>query len=218
HALDAARGASSPEAEALALSGLADAYYAEGRMRSAATAFAQCIALARAHGFGRIEVANLPMLGLTRYFDGEVRDALNLSEEAMSAAERVGNKRAEIVASHTLGYILTEYDEFERARKMLERSQVIAKEIGARRFEAENWLFLADVDRLAGDRARARASALTALAIGRETGLDYIGGLIFGELVVLAEDDEERRQMEAEALPLLERGGIAHNHLWFYEL
>ena len=58
-----ARRSGSPEAEARALGGLADAAYAQGRMRTAFEQFSRCVALSREHGFGRIEVANRSMVG-----------------------------------------------------------------------------------------------------------------------------------------------------------
>jgi hypothetical protein len=58
-----AQRSGSPEAEARALGGLADAAYAQGRMRSAFDHFSRCVALSQQHGFGRIEVANRSMVG-----------------------------------------------------------------------------------------------------------------------------------------------------------
>ena len=55
-----ARDAGSLEAEAAAMGGLGDGYYLQGRMRSANRQFRACVAMARQHGFGRLEVANLP--------------------------------------------------------------------------------------------------------------------------------------------------------------
>ena len=58
----------SAEAEARALGGLADAAYAEGRMRSAFEFFSRCVAISREHGFKRIEVANRSMVGFSRLY------------------------------------------------------------------------------------------------------------------------------------------------------
>ena len=67
-----ARRSGSPEAEARALGGLADAAYAQGRMRSAFEHFSRCVALSQQHGFGRIEVANRSMVGFSRIYLNEV--------------------------------------------------------------------------------------------------------------------------------------------------
>ena len=70
------RGASaSPEAEARALGGLADAAYAQGRMRTAFEHFSRCVDLSREHGLGRIEVANRSMVGFSRMYLNEARQA-----------------------------------------------------------------------------------------------------------------------------------------------
>ena len=52
--LSYARRSGSAEAEARALGGLADAAYAQGRMRTAFEHFSSCVSLSREHGFGRI--------------------------------------------------------------------------------------------------------------------------------------------------------------------
>ena len=58
-ALSCARRSNSPRDEARALSGLADAYYAQARMLTAGEHYSRCVTLCREHGFGRIEAANL---------------------------------------------------------------------------------------------------------------------------------------------------------------
>jgi tetratricopeptide (TPR) repeat protein len=71
-ALELAQAIGSPEAEARALGGLADAEYARGRMLSSHARFKACVELAREHGLGRIEVANMSMMAFTHLFSGDV--------------------------------------------------------------------------------------------------------------------------------------------------
>ena len=71
--LELARAAGSAELEAQAQGGLGDAEYVRGRMLSAGRHFRACIELCRQHGFGRIEVASLPMAALTRILCRRVR-------------------------------------------------------------------------------------------------------------------------------------------------
>jgi class 3 adenylate cyclase/tetratricopeptide (TPR) repeat protein len=215
-ALDFARRAGSPELEALALSGLGDAYYAEARMRSAADAFGRCVALAREHGLGRIELANLPMLAFTRFFSGEVRPAVEIGRSAATAARRVGARRGEIIAHHLLFTAYLELAELDEAQAALDAGHAAAIKLKARRFEAESVAFMAQLARVRGDRATALTWAREALAIARETGIDYIGGIVLGEMAAAAEDEGERRAAIEEGLALLARGGLSHNHLWFY--
>ncbi|MDF2765716.1 MAG: hypothetical protein K0S81_2710 [Rhodospirillales bacterium] len=215
-ALEFGRLAGSAELEALALSGLGDALYAEGRMRSAADAFGRCVSLAREHGLGRIEVANLPMLAFTRLFSGEVHAALELGHSAVAAARRVGNRRGEIIAHHLVFATNLELDRLDQAKEALEAGHVVAVELKARRFQAESLGFMAQFARISGDRATAVARSREAVALARETGLEYIGGIVLGELAAAALDHAEMRSARDEALTLLERGTLAHNHLWFY--
>ena len=215
-ALEFARRAGSAELEALALSGLGDAHYADARMRSAAAAFAQCVALAREHGLGRIELANLPMLAFTRFFSGEVRPAIEIGHSAAATARRVGARRGEIIAHHLLFTAYLELAQLDKAEAAAHAGHAAAIELKARRFEAESAAFLAQLARIDGDRATAVKWAREALAIARETGIDYVGGTIFGELAAATEDPLERRNAIAEGLALLARGGLSHNHLWFY--
>ena len=67
-ALEFARQAGSVEAEAKALGGIGDAYYAQGRIRKAHEVFTRCVALAREHGLLRVEASYLTMLGVTSAF------------------------------------------------------------------------------------------------------------------------------------------------------
>ena len=72
-ALELARSAGAAELEAMALGGLGDAEYVRGRMSSAHDRFSECVGLCERHGFGRIEVANRPMMAFTQWFAGDSR-------------------------------------------------------------------------------------------------------------------------------------------------
>jgi hypothetical protein len=186
-------------------------------MRSATQAFARCVALAREHGLGRIEVANLPMLALNEFLNGEVRAALEIGRAAVAAARRVGNRRGEIIGHHGVYTACLELDDLEAARRALEDGHIAAIELKARRFEAESAGFMAQFARCTGNRAEALAKAHEALAIARETGIEYVGGMILAELAASTEDEAERQAAREEALALLARGGLVHNHFWFYQ-
>src|SRR5690606_22574721 len=107
-ALAFAGSAGSPDAEARALSGLADALYAQGRMLTAGTYFERCIALARQHGLGRIEVANRCMAALPLLFSCKTEAAHAAAIAAVEAASRVGHQRAEMIAGEIAHMVLHE--------------------------------------------------------------------------------------------------------------
>ena len=108
-----ARRLGSAEAEARALGGLADAAYAQGRMRTAFENFSRCVALSREHGFGRIEVANRSMVGFSRLYLNEAREARADGDEAVRAAVLVGQPRAEMLGEFMGAFACYELGEYE---------------------------------------------------------------------------------------------------------
>ncbi len=215
-ALEYARGAGSPESEARALGGLADAEYARGRMRTANGHFRQCIALCREHGFGRIEVANLCMLGLTRYYLGELQGASEDTLAAVEAAARVNHQRAELIGCLCVFYWAVEIGDWPLLKEYTERSAMLAKRLGARRFEADCLHFLSRCYAVEGRRTEALDLLREAVTISRETGVTYGGARIFGFLALTTDDPDERKRAIEEGEAILRSGAVAHNHFWFY--
>ena len=130
-----ARLSGSAEAEARALGGLADAAYAQGRMRTAYDCFSGCVALCQQHGFGRIGVANRSMVGFSRAYLNEPRQAREDGDAAARVAAMVGQPRAELLGE-TMG-LLSSYElaDYEALRAYLGRTLRLVRQLGARRFE-----------------------------------------------------------------------------------
>lgn len=216
-ALAQARVAGSVEAEANALSGLGDASYVSGRMRTANERFRVCTQLAHSHGLGRIEVANKNMLGWTCHFLGRIDEALAIGEEALEMARRVSAQRTEALVRITLAYIQGWLvGELDPALGHLDRAQVLARALGAVRFEAEDLVFRALLEFRAGRRQSALAQARDALAFCRGTAMDFIGPTALGALAQISTDEAERLQALAEGEALLAKGSISHNHFDFH--
>ncbi len=214
-ALELARKAGSAELEAAALGGLADGDYMRGHYRSACERFTECVEISRAHGFGRIEVANLPMIAITAIWCGESQRALDIALETIDAARQVGHGRAEMIARHGACLCYMMRAEFDLARQHIDTGVMLARQLGARRFEAEDLMFCAELDFLEGDRAGALKAARSALAISREVGMAFMGPGILGVIALVTEDDAERHAASAEAEALLAAGSISHNHIFF---
>jgi tetratricopeptide (TPR) repeat protein len=214
-ALTLARDAGSAELEAAALGGLADAEYMRGRLRTACARFTECVKVSRVHGFGRIEVANLPMVAFTALWSGDFQRAFDLAFESIDAARRIGHSRAEMIAHHVAFMCRRARGEIDLARQHVSEAAALSRRLGARRFEAEALLFRAELDYFAGDRRTALAAARDADAICRETGLAYIGPMTLGGLALITDDDAERRACSVEAESLLAAGSISHNHVSF---
>lgn len=216
--LDHARAAGSPESEARALSGLGDACYAAGRMLSAGDYFGRCIALASAHGLGRIEVANRSMAALSRLYACDLDTALSQARATVEMASRVGHQRADMISSEITYLILREIGDMDAAEPHARRALELSRKLGARRFEAEDLTFLAQVARDRGERGEALRLLEAALAISREVGMRYIGALILGEIAAATDDAERRAAALAEGEAHLHRGSVSHAHLWFYQV
>ena len=214
--LELARAAGSAELEAQAQGGLGDAEYVRGRMLSAGRHFRACIELCRQHGFGRIEVASLPMAALTAFYAGEYERALDEGTAAIEAARRVGHRRAEMIASHNVFQCHAERADWVAARAHAERATALARQLRARRFEAEGLLFLAAVEGACGQRTVAASLMREALAIGRETGMAFLGPALLAWLALFTDDDAERRAAVAEGEALLAAGSVSHNYFFFY--
>jgi len=206
-----------PDLEAAALGGLGDAEYARGHMLSAHRYFGRCIEICRVHGFGRIEVPNLPMAAVTRFYGGELAEAFAEATAAVRAAEQVGHHRATMISCQIVYFTATARGETEVARDHVERGLDLSRQLRARRFEAELLWFDAERRRADGCRVEALAQIREALAISRETGISYIGPAILGALARTTDDEAERRAALAEAEELLAAGSISHNYFWFYQ-
>ena len=214
-----ARQAGSQQAEAAALGGLGDGYYLQGRMRSANQQFRQCVALARAHGFGRLEVANLSMIGWSGLHLAEVAASVAVGHEAIDLALRASQPRAEVMARQLVawveGLIRGRLDEAERQAAA---ALGLARALGAKRFEAQNRGMVAMFALRSGDQERARQLAQEAIAICREHGMGHIGPWVHGVCALVEADREARVRWLEEGERELALGCVSHNHVQLREL
>lgn len=218
-ALEAARRGGSLEAEAAALGGLGDAHYLQGRMRSACDQFEACVALSRRQGYGRLEVANLPMVGWTMQHLNRIAAAVDVAGEAIALAEIAGQPRAEMLARMLSVWL----DGLVRGNAQEADMQAAAcrslvDRLGARRFEAQLRACSAVFSWRRGDRARARDEAQTALEICREHGMGHCGPWVYGVCALVETDPGARRDLLAQGEAQLLRGCVSHNHIWLREL
>lgn len=211
-----ARLANSPEAEARALSGVADAEYARGRMITAYDHFRRCIELCREHGFGRIEVANLSMLGFSRYFFDTIQNSREDGIAAVEAARKVGHHRAELLGQVLCVYALVELGELDRAEAHSVEAQALALQLGAMRFEAQNLTWLARIRIAQSRRSEALELLEQALQISRDTGVTFTGPRVLSGTALATQDPEKRRSVLEEGEAVLRSGAISHNYFWFY--
>ncbi len=211
-----ARQANSAEHEARALSGLADAYYMRGRMRSASHHYQKCIEISREDGFGRIEVANLNMLGLANLYQIRLKSALEFTRAGAETAAKVGHLRAEGNAWRTTGHILYEMGEYERAQRQYELALDLARRIGSGRFEANSLIGLGKVLAAKNQTFDAVTHLERAISLCNETGVTFAGPWALGALAAVTDDAGTRNRALEQGETILRCGCVGHNHFWFY--
>jgi class 3 adenylate cyclase/tetratricopeptide (TPR) repeat protein len=217
-ALESAQRAGSPEWEAQALGGLGDAEYARGRLLTAHQLFIRCFDLCRRHGFGRIEVANLCMVGGggTYHYMHDLDAALTASLSAIDMSEKFGHDRATINANFSASQVYFDIGEFSKAEMCIERMKALVERIATRRFMARCLHHEGRIRLAQGHRREAAKLCRTAMKISRETGTGYCGALILATLARASDDAHERAEALSEGQRLLDDGCLSHNYYEFY--
>jgi class 3 adenylate cyclase/tetratricopeptide (TPR) repeat protein len=215
-ALKFARDAGSVEGEVRALGGLGDAYYQRGHMITAHEHFRRCVEFSRKNGLGRIEVANLSMLGFTREYVNELREALKNGLDTIELALKVDHRRAELLGRMMVLQILTEMIDVDAAKEHLKEAWVLVGRLGARRFEPALLTYEAKLLRACGRRVEAMKLCERAMIICREIGVEFTGPRVLGELALDTDDPERRRQALHESECILRMGVVSHNHFYFF--
>lgn len=210
-----AREAGSAELEATALGGLGDAEYMRGHLVTACARYGECASMSARYELRRIEASNLPMKAITRFWAGNIREAREIAYDAVKAASRIGHERAQMIAHHAVYFACRQLMLLDEALDNAERSLEIARRLQAPRFEAEGLAFKAQIDADRGNVQTARTAFHEALAIGRTSGMAYMGPIFLGNCAQVATTESEIRNSVAEAEALLAAGSVSHNHLIF---
>lgn len=214
-ALALAERVQSPALVARALGGLADAFYAQGQMRSAIEALERCITAARSAGSASVEIANRPMAAIAQCYMMRLDAVRDMAEAARVLARQAHNPRAELIALHGLMVAAMESGRAQDGLPHLDRARAIVAELGAWRFEGENVIFGAELQALAGNAAVAVDMAREAVVLCREHALAYMGPAVFGMAAKLIDDPAERQALLGEGDALLAAPTLGHNHFFF---
>jgi tetratricopeptide (TPR) repeat protein len=214
-ALLAAKRVDSPEWQARALSGLADAQYMDCRMATALRHFSECVDLCEAQGLTRIAIPNLVMMGHCRIYTCAFDAGLNDMRAAMETAARIGNRHAEMFAAHSIGFCLTAAGRYAEAASVQSTAREQARALKARRYEAVILGHCAEVALSKGQRKEALALAREGREISDETGPGFIGPILYGLLALLDDRAEDQEAALNAGEALLARGSVGHNHFWF---
>ncbi|KPK05678.1 MAG: hypothetical protein AMJ64_11100, partial [Betaproteobacteria bacterium SG8_39] len=214
--LEYARAAGSIEAEATAVGGLGDAYYLQGRMRSAHEQFARCVELSREHGFARLEASVLHMVGWTSEYLLQPRNALDIGLEGTVLAKRLSDPRAELL-SHALvaamaGRALCDLD---LAAVHAKEQRRLAELLDANRFFSQALHNAAQIALAKGDRDAALTLCRQGLTDVGEAGLRFVGPILYGVMARAVQNVTAGAKALHEAEALLKAGAVSHNHFWF---
>lgn len=217
-ALVLSRQAGSVEGEATALSGLGDAYYLAGRMRTASEQFRACVALCQQHGLRRVEVANRHMIGWTRLHLLEFAEAETDALAAIKLATDVGHPRAQLLGLLLAGYVCSELGELEKSDRLLQQALELARAMQANNFEAQVLRWLARNALGEGNRNTAETYAAEAVQVVRKVGMTFIGPAVLALEAALTDDAARSKSLWIEAEAILDSGCVAHNHFWFAQI
>jgi len=218
-ALHYARQVADTMSEARALSGLGDAAYSSGRMRTAYEYFQRCVQLARLHGHIDIEASNSYMIAWCRVYLNQVRTGADEARAATVLAEKLGNRRAEIVARLTAARALLELGELDEASAHLERALKLAESLKADRFKVFQAIFLAQVEWTKhGPRAELDAMMDGAVDMVRGSIAGFLGPWVHATLAFVSNDVERSRRALKEGESILAGACVGHNYFAFYRL
>ncbi|MEP6874612.1 MAG: adenylate/guanylate cyclase domain-containing protein [Burkholderiales bacterium] len=213
-----ARTAGSVEAEATALGGLGDAYYLQGRMRSAHEQFARCVALAREHGLAKLEVTVLHMVGWSAEYLLMTRSAVEIGLQGVALAARLSDPRAAMLSHALVADIATRaLGDLQLSAGHVVRTRELAEKLGAGRFVAQAFAIEASMALLRGDKERASLLVLEGLANLGEAGQRHIGATLHGLLARATDSASNRSEALRNGEALLDAGTPSHNHLHFAE-
>lgn len=212
-ALELARLAGSPLAEAQALSGLADAHYVAGRMQSATQLFERCEVLAEREGFGHLERTSRGMRLVIQVLFLQVREAAERCLEEADRAEEAGALRAVAFlrtgACLALGFL----GDWERMASEAQSAVELTRRIGARRFEALALAYLASARFHLGQEHGAELAR--ALELSMASGMAFSGGIVHAAMVTTATEPAAVRRELRRGLAALDAGSVAHGRIVF---
>jgi class 3 adenylate cyclase/tetratricopeptide (TPR) repeat protein len=216
-ALECARRCGSAECEAHALSGLGDAQYAQGRMRTALEQFRRCVQMCAEHGWVRIEIPNRCMVAFCLLFCARTDEAMQEARRASEDAQRIGVVPNRVFSLVSLGQTYLEAGRFDDIEQTCLAVLPLARQAGHRRFEINGLDLLARVRLHQALRDEALQHARAAFDLARQIGLGFAGAWLCGLTARAAPSPQERSRALQEGEELLKQPSVAHNHLWFYK-
>ena len=210
-----ARKTNVPKIEAKSLSGLADAEYTRGRLKSAYRNYDQCIKLARQNGFARTISANLSMRASMSYWDNRIDQMRADLYEARELADKTHHVRAQMVA-FLCGRQIAETGQIEEGEVWLQRGLALTNDLGWNNARDLCITSLARVVIMKGDFLKARNLVQGAVDSLRQSGSGkHFITASLGVLALTLEDPEQARSALKEAETYLNMGSFGYSYHFF---
>lgn len=213
-ALKLARQHNSREFEAKALSGLADANYMRGKMKTAKERFLDCISVAQDQNLSEIEVSNRHMVGWSRIHNLELEDALLDSKMTKALAADIRDNRALMFANMLAGVVEVERMDLDAADEHLSTGLELAESMSSENHVAYTLQRLAHLRHLQQRDAEALDYAMRAHEIVDRIGKKFCGPIVLAVLAKLSSDDLQRKALLREAEEILDEGCVGHNYFY----
>jgi hypothetical protein len=211
----AAEQAGLPEWKARASSGVGDAYYMQGRFRSASQEFMRAVELARANDLLRIIWPNQAMAGNTALYSLELDQALAMFEDTRKIAVEIGDRFGEMFAHECLALNLMLARRWAEVEPVVTKGIEMARELGAKRYVAIQLPLLAMVRHFQQHHDEAEAAVREAMILAEETGPGFCGAIVCGVAALVEREPERQRMALGRGEELLRQTGLSHNHIWF---
>jgi len=200
------------ETELHALGGLADGYYAVGRIRDGYAMLCDCVKIAEQNGLFRIAAANRVAKGWSQHYLEGTAQALEELQLALSQAREVGLWRSTWFGQSMIATLLMLLNRLDEAATLLPEMQAEFERMQAPRLVAMANTALAYLFIYREDLQLASAHAHRARQIYEETGGGHLIASVFGLIAQTSANYEDASVALSRGEALLTKGATVHNH------
>jgi class 3 adenylate cyclase/tetratricopeptide (TPR) repeat protein len=203
------------EIELRALGGLADGYYAVGRIRDGYEMLCECVTLAEQNGLFRIAAANRVAKGWSQHYLEGTAEALEELQLGLSQAREVGLWRSTWFGQSMLAIFYMLLCRLDEAATLLPELQAEFERMEAPRLVAMVNTALAYLFIYREDRQLAATYANRAREIYEATGGGHLIASVFGLIAQTSSNYEDALAALSRGEELLTKGATVHNHYDF---
>lgn len=214
-AKECANESGSIETELRAQGGLADGYYAVGRIRDGYAMLCECVELAEQNGLFRIAAANRVAKGWSQHYLEGTAQALEELQLGLSQAREVGLWRSTWFGQSMIAILFMLLNRLDEAATLLPELQVEFERMEAPRLVAMVNTALAYLFIYREDRELASTYANRAREIYEETGGGHLIASVFGLIAQTSSNYEDASIALSRGEELLTKGATVHNHYDF---